>query len=257
MSGLPEPFPPAGIGYSFLDWYGAYNMANAAMAGIYHARVTGNGCRIDASQVDAGIYLTGTAVLDYSANGRRWQRYGNCSPYKSGAPHGIYRARGLDRWIAISCFSDQEWRSLARVLGHSEWTDDDRFRTLQDRIDHQDALDRLVEETTREKDAHSLMDALQAAGVAAGACQTARDRVESDPQLAHDGWLVDLPQTDIGTWPVKEAPFMMSVTPPAMGGRLRRHGPNYGEDNDYVLKTVLGLSDDRIGELAESGVVGG
>jgi crotonobetainyl-CoA:carnitine CoA-transferase CaiB-like acyl-CoA transferase len=257
MSGLPEPFPPAGIGYSFLDWYGAYNMANAAMAGIYHARVTGNGCRIDASQVDAGIYLTGTAVLDYSANGRRWQRYGNRSPYKSGAPHGIYRARGLDRWIAISCFSDEEWRSLARVLGHSEWMDDDRFRTLQDRIDHQDALDRLVDETTREKDARSLMDALQAAGVAAGACQTARDRVESDPQLAHEGWLVDLPQTDIGTWPVKEAPFTMSVTPPAMGGRLRRHGPNYGEDNDYVLKAVLGLSDDRIRELAESGVVGG
>ena len=28
MSGLPEPYPPAGIGYSYLDWFGAYNMAD-------------------------------------------------------------------------------------------------------------------------------------------------------------------------------------------------------------------------------------
>jgi crotonobetainyl-CoA:carnitine CoA-transferase CaiB-like acyl-CoA transferase len=256
MSGLPESFAPAGIGYSFLDWYGAYNLANAAMAGIYHARVTGNGCHIDASQVEAGIYLTGTAALDYSANGRRWQRYGNRSPYKLAAPHGIYRARGRDRWIAISCFSDEDWQSLARTLGHPKWLEDSRFRNLEGRVAHQDALDQLVEEATRESNAYELMRSLQAADVAAGVCQTARDRVESDPQLAHDGWLVDLPQTEIGTWPVKEAPFTMSVTPPAMGGRLHRHGPSYAEDDGYVLSTVLGLSRERIKELADLGVVG-
>jgi hypothetical protein len=35
MSGLPAPYPPAGIGYSYLDWYGAYNMAAAMMAALY------------------------------------------------------------------------------------------------------------------------------------------------------------------------------------------------------------------------------
>jgi crotonobetainyl-CoA:carnitine CoA-transferase CaiB-like acyl-CoA transferase len=88
-------------------------------------------------------------------------------------------------------------------------------------------------------------------------CQTARDRYENDPQLAHGGWLVDLPQSEIGTWPVKEAPFTMSTTPPAIGGRLRRNGPNYGEDTDYVLSTVLGLPAEQIRQLRESGVVSG
>jgi crotonobetainyl-CoA:carnitine CoA-transferase CaiB-like acyl-CoA transferase len=240
-----------------LDWYGAYNVANAIMAGIFHAAITGQGCHIDASQVEAGIYLTGTAVLDYVANGRRWQRYGNRSPYKLAAPHGIYRAKGIDRWIAISCFTEVEWNSLARVLGHPEWIDDTRFRTLQERLKSQDRLDSLVEASTCEQDAYALMAALQEAGVAAGTCQTARDRFESDPQLKHNGWLVDLPQTDIGTWPVKEAPFTMSATPPAMGGKLHRHGPNYAEDSSYVLKTILGLSDEKITQLSECGVVGG
>ena len=29
MSGLPEPYAPAGWGYSYLDWFGAYNLATA------------------------------------------------------------------------------------------------------------------------------------------------------------------------------------------------------------------------------------
>src|SRR5205807_7894289 len=34
MSGLPEPAPPAGWGYSYLDWFGAYNLALAMMSAL-------------------------------------------------------------------------------------------------------------------------------------------------------------------------------------------------------------------------------
>src|SRR5439155_21549284 len=44
MSGLPEPYAPAGIGYSFLDWFGAYNLANGILAGLYRQKLTGKGC---------------------------------------------------------------------------------------------------------------------------------------------------------------------------------------------------------------------
>lgn len=38
MSGLPDPYPPAGIGYSYLDWFGAYQMALAMMAALYRQK---------------------------------------------------------------------------------------------------------------------------------------------------------------------------------------------------------------------------
>jgi crotonobetainyl-CoA:carnitine CoA-transferase CaiB-like acyl-CoA transferase len=44
MSGLPEPYPPAGIGYSYLDWFGAYNLANGILAALYRKQATGEGC---------------------------------------------------------------------------------------------------------------------------------------------------------------------------------------------------------------------
>jgi crotonobetainyl-CoA:carnitine CoA-transferase CaiB-like acyl-CoA transferase len=256
MSGLPEPFAPAGIGYSFLDWFGAYNMANAALSGIYRSARTGEGCHIDASQVEAGIYLTGTSILDHSANGRRWSRFGNRSPYKLAAPHGIYRVAGDDRWIAISCFGDEEWNALATALSREDWLKDQRFATLDDRLRNQEDLDVVVNDQTARYEGFELMQTLQEAGIPAGMCQTAADRCDRDPQLSHNNWMVSLPHTDIGSWPVKEVPFRMEDTPPTIGGPLQRQGPNYGEDSDYVLTELLGLSEEAVHSLRNSGVVG-
>jgi crotonobetainyl-CoA:carnitine CoA-transferase CaiB-like acyl-CoA transferase len=255
MSGLPEPYPPAGIGYSYLDWGGAYQLALAMVAGLFRQRTTGEGCRIESSQVEAGIYGTGTAVLDHSANGRRWQRYGNRSPFKPASPHGIYRVRGRDRWIAIAAFDESEWLALARTLARPEWTSDSRFASLDLRVAHQDELDALVDEATRDWDGVELMMELQDAGVPAGLCSTAEDRCEWDPQLAHLGWLMELDQSEIGRWPTKTPPAKFSETPPYQGGIVDRHGPSYGEDNDYVYGRLLGLEKDEIAALARDGVI--
>jgi crotonobetainyl-CoA:carnitine CoA-transferase CaiB-like acyl-CoA transferase len=255
MSGLPEPFPPAGIGYSYLDWFGAYNAAFAMLAALYRRDRTGEGCYIDASQAETGIYLLGSAVLDRTVNGRRWSRYGNRSPYKPAAPHGAYRTRGEDRWIALSCFTEEQWQATAEVLGSPQWAADERFATLQARLAHQDELDALVESATAAWDGYSLMDELQARKVAAGVCQTAQDRYETDPQLTHLGWLVELEQTEIGRWPVKGLPSVLSETPAHIGGSRNRSGPNYGEDTDDVLSRILSRSAAQIAQLREAGAL--
>ena len=255
MSGLPSPYPPAGIGYSYLDWFGAYNMANAMLAGLSRRNTTGLGCHIDASQGEIGLQLTGTAILDWSVNGRSWSRTGNRSPYVPAAPHGAYPSQGEDRWIAISAFTQEQWHAVAESLGRPEWLVDERLSGLASPVAHQDGLDELVAGATRGRVPAGLMTLLQQRGVPAGVCQDAEDRYEHDPQLAHLGWTVELPQSEIGTWPVKEHPVRMAATPAYMGGRLNRSGPNYGEDTDAVLAEILGFDDDRIRSLRTAGVV--
>lgn len=255
MSGLPEPFPPAGIGYSYLDWFGAYNMAQAMMAALYRRSVTGEGCHIDAAQAGIGVYLTGTTILDYSANGRSWSRYGNRSPYKPASPHGAFQTLGDDRWIAIAAFTDEQWQSIVEVLGLQAAVSDERFATLEARIANQDALEAIVAEATRNLDGYKLMEDLQKRHVPAGVVQTAQDRIEDDPQLAHLGWLTELNQTEIGMWPTRGLPVHLSETPAHIGGRLNRAGPNYGEDNDYVLRDVLKKSAAEIDAMREVGAL--
>jgi crotonobetainyl-CoA:carnitine CoA-transferase CaiB-like acyl-CoA transferase len=246
---------PAGWGYSYLDWIGAYSFATSMLAALVRRQRTGQGQHIDASQCEAGIFLTGAAVLDWSANGRTWVRRGNRSPDKPAAPHGAYRCRGDDRWVAIACTSDADWKALATVAAHDEWLADRRFATLADRMEHQDALDGLVTEWTRERDAYEIMHSLQGMGVAAGVCQTAEDRCDADPQLAALKWLTEVTGSKIGTWPVAEVPVKMSETPAFIGGPVARGAPCYGEDNDYVLGELLGFSSKEIAALAEDGVI--
>jgi crotonobetainyl-CoA:carnitine CoA-transferase CaiB-like acyl-CoA transferase len=255
MSGLPEPAMPAGWGYSYLDWMGAYSFALAMLSALFHRARTGQGQWIDASQSEVGLFISGTTILDWSANGRIWTRYGNRSPYKPAAPHGVYPCRGEDRWLTIACFTEAEWRALTEVAGHSEWTEDSRFSTLAGRLAHQDALDALVGGWTQSLEAYEAMYSLQQAGVPAGVCQTAEDRCDHDPQLAALNWLTEVTGTKIGRWPVAEVAVKMGESPAYIGGRLDRGAPCYGEDNNYVYGELLGMSSQEIEALAAEGVI--
>ena len=152
--------------------------------------------------------------------------------------------------MPFSCHTQEEWEAAARALGHPEWNEDARFGALEARLTNQDALDALVNEATASRGpvrAHG--GAAGRRGVPAGVCQNAEDRYEADPQLKHLNWLTEVDQSTIGRWPLKEFPVKFSETPPYMGGRLDRGGPNYAEDNDFVFREVLGLAAEEIEDL--------
>ncbi len=255
MSGLPEPAMPAGWGYSYLDWMGAYSFSLAILSALFHRARTGEGQWVDASQSEVGLMISGTTILDWSANGRVWSRYGNRSPYKPAAPHNVYRCAGDDRWLAIACFKDEEWRALTQAAGHPEWASDGRFQDLAARLANQDALDVLVGGWTKSRDAYETMFSLQRAGVPAGVCQTAGDRCDNDPQLRALSWLTEVTGTKIGRWPIAEVPVKLHESPAYIGGRIDRGAPCYGEDNNYVYGELLGMSAQDIKSLADEGVI--
>jgi crotonobetainyl-CoA:carnitine CoA-transferase CaiB-like acyl-CoA transferase len=255
MSGLPEPAMPAGWGYSYLDWAGAYGFALATLGALLHRERTGEGQWIDSSQCEAGIFQTAVPILDWSANGRSWTRIGNRSPYKRAAPHGAYRCRGDDRWLAIACFTEADWPAFTEATGLQGLRADPRFASLADRLRHQDALDEAVTAWTLTVEAYDGMELLQKAGVAAGVCQTAGDRCDSDKQLAALHWMTEITGTKIGRWPVPEFPVRLSRTPSHAGGPIDRGAPCYGEDNTLVLRELLGYSTAEIVALGEEGVI--
>ncbi|WP_439030577.1 CoA transferase [Gordonia terrae] len=255
MSGLPEPYPPAGWGYSYLDWYGAYSFALALMAAVYHRERTGEGQWIDASQSEVGLYLTALPLLDHDVNGRVFERAGNRSPYSTAAPEGIYRCVGDDRWIAITCATQEEWIRLAREAGHSEWLERDEFATLEARQRNRADLDELIGGWTRTCEPFALMRRLQDIGIAAGVAQTAADRYERDPQLRHLNWLTELDATNFGRWPVAAPSVHMSETPQYIGGLVGRGAPTYGEHNYEVYAEILGLSKADVDALAEENII--
>jgi crotonobetainyl-CoA:carnitine CoA-transferase CaiB-like acyl-CoA transferase len=255
MSGLPEPHPPAGWGYSYLDHSPGYFGAMLMMTALHRQRQNGTGAYIDLSQTETGLMLTGTSLIEHQLTGKPTTRHGNRMPYLEWAPHGAYRCRGEDNWIAISIQSDQQWRSLVEAIGSPQWALDARFADARGRKAHEDELDRYLDNVTSVEERYYLMERLQARGIPAGVVQKAPDRFDRDPQLKARDYYVELPHSEIGRWPVDGFPARMSRSPADVGGLTGRAAPKLGEDNEYVYRQILGLSVEELNSLKAEDVI--
>jgi crotonobetainyl-CoA:carnitine CoA-transferase CaiB-like acyl-CoA transferase len=254
ISGLPGR-EPSGWGLSYMDNQAAYYNSSALLVALLAKRRFGGGTDVDVSAVEAGVELIGPTLMDVSVNGRSTRRpdypLGNRLEHPAAAPHGVYPCAGVDRWIAISVFDDAAWVALTSVVGSPGWIADPRFATLSDRVRHQDELDAVLAEATRPWDRHELMHRLQAVGVAAGAVQDAEDVNERDPQMAHRNIFFELDHPVIGEARFEGVPF----TATSFTADHWRSAPLLGEDNVYVFGQLLGLPEDEVLELVESGVI--
>ena len=258
MVGLPDR-PPAGWSFSYLDHVGGYLGAIAILAGVIHRRRTGEGQHIDVSQLEPATALSGALLLDAMLNDRPSRRpgfpTGNRRAYPPSAPSGAYRAEGDDKWVVVSCRTQDQWEALVEAMGRPRWAAEPRFATLAGRVEHADDLDTHVEAWTSVRDRYEVMDLLQRAGVPAGAVQDAADRLERDPQLQARGHYTMLGNDEVDPLPLEGVPFRMSATPPHTGGVLHRGPPRLGEDNETVLGEVLGMSENEVAALAAEGAL--
>ena len=231
---------------AYTDYTASRMVTIAALAALDHRRRTGEGQYIDLSQVEASIPFIGPAVLDASVNGRVLRRRGNRVP--GVAPHGVFACAGEDRWIAIAVESEAEWQALCAVAAQG-WALDERFVDVAAREANQDALEASIGEWTSGREVQALEAALQAAGVAAHAVLDSLEG-DKDAQLQAVKHFVEIESSDLGTIPVENSRQRLSRTPsdPRWVG-------TYGEDNDYVLRELLGLDDAAITEIAASGAL--
>jgi benzylsuccinate CoA-transferase BbsF subunit len=140
-------------------------------------------------------------------------------------------------------------------MGSPDWALDARFATAASRKQHEDDLDAKLNACTAARERYDLMNRLQARGIAAGVVQKAPDRFDNDPQLKARGYYVDLPHSEIGTWPVEGFPAKLSRSPANVGGATGRAAPKLGEDNDFVFGKIAGLSIAEMAALADEGVI--
>ena len=213
VSGLPGR-EPSGWGLSYMDNQAAFYNSAAILMAIWHRMLTGQGTEIDVSAVETGIGLLGPVLLEVTVNERvtRGSNYptGNRLEHPHAAPHGVYPARGHDRWVAIAVFGDEEWSRFADAIGRPAWTVDERFASQQSRCENQDALDAAVAAWTADRDRYEVTKLLQDAGVRAGAVQNAEDLNESDPQLAHRGIFFEMDHPVIGPARFEGVPIRFS-----------------------------------------------
>ena len=243
---------PAGWGYSYMDHSGAYSMAVALLAALYHQRRTGEGQWVDMSSVEAGVTMNGPAVLDATVNGRDpidgVDSNRNATPAM--APHGIYPCREDDSWVAIACRHDEDWAALAAVIGEP-WSQDGDLATHGGRLAREDELDEAVAAWTAPQRRDDVVIRLRAAGVPVGPVARPPERCDADRENAAWGLWPCIAHAKHGAVRVDGLPVHLSAT----DWRVERGGPVLGEHNERVFGEILGLTAAEIGRLAEDGVI--
>lgn len=252
-SGLPDQ-PPAGWGYAYMDHHGANFMALAVLAALVHRNRTGRGQWVDLSCTEAGATLCGPDALDWTVNGRPQRRPGephsNRSRSPAMAPHGIYPAAGVDRWVAIACRDDRDWVALAGAVGEP-WAHDDALASRDGRLSRQDELDAHLAAWTRLRDADDVAARVRGAGVPAAAVAGPADRIDHDPATRAWGLFPTVTHTAMGEVRVDGLPVHLSRT----DWVVARGAPCLGEHNELVYGELLGIDADERASLRADGVI--
>jgi crotonobetainyl-CoA:carnitine CoA-transferase CaiB-like acyl-CoA transferase len=249
ISGYAEgqhPTPPYG---AYSDFIAPRFLASALIAALDYKRRTGKGQYIDMSQYEAALHNLAPALIDYFATGRSLGPSGNASMRY--APHGAYRCadEGVEeRWIAIAVANDAEWQSMLTALGAGDG--DARFARQLSRIENRAALDEFVGGLIRDRSANELTAQLQAAGVASYPVQNCMDIHQDENLEAWDFWHW-LEHKQMGPSPYEGLQHRLSRTP----GELRSAAPVLGQDNDEILRGMLGLSAEEIEQLKKENVI--
>lgn len=245
MTGWPDRRPAAPY-MAYTDYIAPRFAVTALLAALEHRRRTGVGQHIDLSQAECSIHFLGSAILDFTTNGRIPKARGNAS--RDMAPSGVYPASGDDRWIAIEAPDEPCWQSLAATAG-KDWESDPRFIDRASRLANRAALDETIANWTSHHDVADLETRLQSANVPAHRVSTSQDAFE-DAQLAARGHFVSVEHPGLGSMPYENTRALLSATPARPG-----LCPTLGLHNTYVLREVLDLPDDEITALVIAGAI--
>jgi crotonobetainyl-CoA:carnitine CoA-transferase CaiB-like acyl-CoA transferase len=243
LTGWPDR-EPVGPYATITDSLAPRFVASALAAGLLYQRRTGRGVYLDVAQVEAGSYSLSPWLLDYKLDGVIGTRMGNRSP--RAVPHGAFACQGEDRWIAIACWTDDEWARFTGFLGF----DDPSLATLDARLERVDEVEAAVEAWTQTRTREEAADLLQAAGIEAVPVQDFGD-IHQDPQVQHRQHFVPLTHPHMGDGLYERTGTRVGDTPHGYD----RSGPILGQDNDWVLGEVLGLAPDEQKRLEADGAL--
>lgn len=245
ITGYPDDAPCHSTGD--VDLMNATTLAYVVLAALYHRAQTGEGQFIDYSQCEGVSSLIGDLLLGYEMNSDIPERMGNAHPEY--APHNVYQCWGVDRWLALEVHSDEEFATLARVIGKPELAEDPRFANMVSRKKNESELDQVIEEWTRARDRDWTVNEFCQAGLTVAPSRNARD-LYADPHLQERHAFVTVNHPELGEQELVGVPWKMSDCEIAIG-----HAPLLGEHNDYVLGELLGLSQAEVDNLRRNDII--
>jgi len=239
--------PPMLLYGPYIDYIASTLGAAAVLAALERRQRTGKGAYLDISQYECGLLFLAGPLLEYNRSGKIAERVANDDP--DAAPHGAYACRG-EGWIALSCWSNEEFARLCGAIGRSDLTKDPNLTTLAGRKSAASLIQDALCGWARDRDAHEAARLLQSQRVRAHAVNSIAD-LFADSQLVSRRLWRRRRHPILGDQAYCFPAFDLSDTP----GDITAAGPVLGADNERVYRDFLGLSEDEFIAMRNHGAM--
>ncbi|MEN7342200.1 MAG: CaiB/BaiF CoA-transferase family protein [Pseudomonadota bacterium] len=246
LAGWPDR-PPTRAGISIGDSLAATYACLGALAALHHRERTGEGQVIDASIYESVLTVMESTIPEFSVSDYIRERTGSALP--NIAPSNLYDCK--DGAFLIAANQDTVFGRLCEAMGTPELATDDRYATHTARGAHQVELDEIIEAWTRTLTMDEVDGLMQQHGVPAGRIYRAPEMLE-DPHFEARDAIINVDSERFDNLKMQNVFPKMSKTQ----GEVRWPGPlTLGEHNEAVYGEMLGISEEKLAELRDEGVI--
>jgi formyl-CoA transferase len=237
---------PLKTGIAVYDIGAGLTATYSILAACIHKMNTGEGQHIDIAITECGLPWYTWEAAAYFAEGRVPEPTG--WRHRVSAPYQAIKAR--DGYLMLGCANQRTWERFARdVLEREDLMADERFLTNQDRGQHVEELEALLETIMADRDVDDWLERCDAAGVPAGPINDFAQAMSDEHYLAR-GMVQEMDHPKIGRMKTIGFPSKFSRTP----SQIRKPAPLFAQHTDEVLGD-MGLSAEELETLRAEGCI--
>ena len=234
--------------HSHADVYTGMEMACGVLAALHQRDRTGRGQRVEVSMAQTMLYVNEHAH-DHLWDGEvseNWIR-----SFRPGDYPVLTAANGETVIVSGHLAERGTFDRFVAAMGAAEIVDDPRFASIRSRLDHLDDLNDILRAwAAGQPDAATIEAVLEQHELAMGVLRSVRD-IGGSEWAAERNAVVAVPDRNGGVVRVPNSPWLFSDADTGVTGE-----PKYrGEDNEAVLRDVLGLDETAIAAIRDSGVL--
>ena len=238
---------PLKFGVAAVDLFTGMYSAQAILAALFERQSMGRGRHIEMALFDCGLMITAYYGLEALLMGEDPPRYGNNHP--SIVPYGVFDAQ--DGPLVITVGNNSQFaRFCSDVIERPDLAADARFTSNVLRAANRAALIPEINQELARRLRKDLLARLAQAGIPCGEVLGLHEALTSK-RTTDAGLVTTQPHPVAGSVNVLAPPYRFD------GERLpvRNAPPTLGEGTHDVLRSLLGLTDEKLAQLKADGVV--
>ena len=213
----------------------------ATMSALNHRDETGEGQHVDFSIMEGVAFGPTTAIIRYTHGGQIQKR----GPGLGAGLGEVYPCK--DGYAGIGGYRD--WVAFCQVMGKPELIQDERFATMEARLQHREESMQIVRDWALEHTKDEIYHAGQARRFTFGAIYDYGEALEA-AQTKERGFFTEIDHPRAGRFLYPGAPFKMDDLPwPA------ERAPLLGEHNEEIYCGRLGFTKEELVKLSQAGVI--